>query len=269
MPNWFYYDNDLQKQGPFNNKKLKELAARGDIVLETLVETEEGQQVKAKDIKGLFPAAGDSAATPKAKPVPVAEPETNNPFANPFTPTEIPDISSQVVPPSSKIITPSVPVQSDIPAAQTVSPEFLEELLDKALKKQQQSAQPSGLGGLLSSKGYDTSQYQYRCVLGPPSVFKYEGYKLEQARKRALDELAQILADLPGSPWEFCYATKIKVIAEERPALGGCLAMLIPGLGQAAKLKKSMTKQAGQLTGTEALGAEAETIAVYIYRKRR
>ncbi|MDR0522793.1 MAG: DUF4339 domain-containing protein [Planctomycetaceae bacterium] len=71
MANWFYYDNNGQKQGPVTGSQLKQLAAQGLVLPETVIETETGRQVTAKEVKGLLsepatvhvplPAAEDSA----------------------------------------------------------------------------------------------------------------------------------------------------------------------------------------------------------------
>ncbi|MDR3232512.1 MAG: SUMF1/EgtB/PvdO family nonheme iron enzyme [Planctomycetaceae bacterium] len=53
MANWYYYDNDLQKQGPINDTQVKILAGNGRIRPETIMETETGQQGLAGQIPGL------------------------------------------------------------------------------------------------------------------------------------------------------------------------------------------------------------------------
>ncbi|MDR3232513.1 MAG: hypothetical protein LBT46_02385 [Planctomycetaceae bacterium] len=53
MANWYYYDNDLQKQGPINGTQVKILAGNGRIRPDTIMENETGQQGLAKQIPGL------------------------------------------------------------------------------------------------------------------------------------------------------------------------------------------------------------------------
>ena len=53
MPNWFYYDNGGQKQGPVTGGQLKGLAKAGQITPETIVETEEGKTAPAGKVQGL------------------------------------------------------------------------------------------------------------------------------------------------------------------------------------------------------------------------
>ncbi|MDO4583173.1 MAG: hypothetical protein Q4D62_03620 [Planctomycetia bacterium] len=54
MPNWFYFDKDAKK-GPFTSEEFLSLAVSGEIRWETIVETEDGRQTLAKNVKGLFP----------------------------------------------------------------------------------------------------------------------------------------------------------------------------------------------------------------------
>jgi hypothetical protein len=63
MANWFYYDDNGQKQGPIDNAQLKALAEQRVILPETLIETEDGRQGRAGKVKGLFPAAAASNST--------------------------------------------------------------------------------------------------------------------------------------------------------------------------------------------------------------
>jgi hypothetical protein len=55
MANWFYYyDNDTaEKKGLFNLLQIKDLAAKGTIKKDTIVETEEGKQGKAEKISSI------------------------------------------------------------------------------------------------------------------------------------------------------------------------------------------------------------------------
>jgi RsiW-degrading membrane proteinase PrsW (M82 family) len=56
MANWYYYDNNGQKQGLISQQELFDLVAKGVIVQQTRLETETGQQGTAEQIKGLnFP----------------------------------------------------------------------------------------------------------------------------------------------------------------------------------------------------------------------
>ena len=57
MPDFYYTDANGQKRGAFAPQQLKELAARGTITPNTLLETDTGHKGKAGQIKGLFPAA--------------------------------------------------------------------------------------------------------------------------------------------------------------------------------------------------------------------
>ena len=57
MPNFFYFDQANQKQGPVNDQQLKELAARGIIGPNTPLETDTGYQGVAGQIRGLFTTA--------------------------------------------------------------------------------------------------------------------------------------------------------------------------------------------------------------------
>ena len=53
MANWYYYDNNGQKQGPVTGGQLKGLANAGMITPETVVETEEGKKAPARKVQGL------------------------------------------------------------------------------------------------------------------------------------------------------------------------------------------------------------------------
>jgi len=53
MPNFFYYDANGQKQGPFNGQQLQELATQGAISPTTPLETDGGQKGTAGQIRGL------------------------------------------------------------------------------------------------------------------------------------------------------------------------------------------------------------------------
>jgi len=77
MSNWFYYDHSGQKQGPITDGQLKELAMRGTISPQTVVETEAGKSAPAGKIKGLT-FRGAAQPTPKRS----AE---SNPFVAPIS----------------------------------------------------------------------------------------------------------------------------------------------------------------------------------------
>jgi hypothetical protein len=56
MANFFYYDENGTKQGLITPQEMKTLAKNGTVTPETIVENEQGQRGKAKQIKGLtFP----------------------------------------------------------------------------------------------------------------------------------------------------------------------------------------------------------------------
>ncbi|MDR0521790.1 MAG: CD225/dispanin family protein, partial [Planctomycetaceae bacterium] len=55
MANWFYYDSFDFKQGPITQEDLQSLVAQGIITPQTKMETEDGKQGLAGQIKGLFP----------------------------------------------------------------------------------------------------------------------------------------------------------------------------------------------------------------------
>jgi hypothetical protein len=54
MANFFYFDQNNQKQGPVTEQQLKELAAQGLISPDTPMEAD-GHQGTAGQIPGLFP----------------------------------------------------------------------------------------------------------------------------------------------------------------------------------------------------------------------
>ena len=62
---WFYYDETGEKQGPFTQRQLKNLAEQGIITPKTQVENSEGQSSLARKIKGLkFPSLTSDASEP-------------------------------------------------------------------------------------------------------------------------------------------------------------------------------------------------------------
>jgi RNA polymerase subunit RPABC4/transcription elongation factor Spt4 len=62
MPNYFYFDQINQKQGPVSEQQLKALAAQGVIGPNTPMETDGGHKGIAGQIPGLFAAAPPSTA---------------------------------------------------------------------------------------------------------------------------------------------------------------------------------------------------------------
>ena len=71
MANFFYFDQDNQKQGPVSEEQLKELATQGLINPNTPMETDTGHQGTAGQIPGIFPP-NPFAASPFAASAPVA-----------------------------------------------------------------------------------------------------------------------------------------------------------------------------------------------------
>ena len=63
MANWYFYDRQGRKQGPFTDKQLRFFVTAKRVVPDTLMETDDGQKGTAGDIPGLFPV---SAAVPTA-----------------------------------------------------------------------------------------------------------------------------------------------------------------------------------------------------------
>jgi len=63
MTNYFYIDAYGQKQGPYKDQQLKELAAQGIITPNTSLETDTGHKGMAGQIPGLFPPAQTTQAT--------------------------------------------------------------------------------------------------------------------------------------------------------------------------------------------------------------
>ncbi|MBO7680461.1 MAG: CD225/dispanin family protein [Thermoguttaceae bacterium] len=61
--NWFYYDQQGQKVGPITDLELRELIDQGLILPDTKLETDTGHSGKARQVPGLFAAAGQSAPT--------------------------------------------------------------------------------------------------------------------------------------------------------------------------------------------------------------
>ncbi|MBR2586488.1 MAG: CD225/dispanin family protein [Thermoguttaceae bacterium] len=61
MSDWFYYDQQGQKIGPITDSELRELIDQGLILPDTKLETDTGHTGKARQVPGLFPAAGQNA----------------------------------------------------------------------------------------------------------------------------------------------------------------------------------------------------------------
>jgi len=66
MPNFFYFDQNYQKQGPVSEERLRELAAQGLITPNSPVESDTGH----KGVAGQLPSLtfGTAAPTPSAQP---------------------------------------------------------------------------------------------------------------------------------------------------------------------------------------------------------
>ncbi|MBR2586489.1 MAG: CD225/dispanin family protein [Thermoguttaceae bacterium] len=60
--NWFYYDQQGQKIGPISDLELRELIDKGLILPDTKLETDTGHSGKARQVPGLFAAAGQNAS---------------------------------------------------------------------------------------------------------------------------------------------------------------------------------------------------------------
>ena len=54
MPSWFYYNELRTRTGPVTAERMKLLVSIGTIKPETVIETENGQQGYAKNVRGLF-----------------------------------------------------------------------------------------------------------------------------------------------------------------------------------------------------------------------
>ncbi|MDR1268377.1 MAG: DUF4870 domain-containing protein [Planctomycetaceae bacterium] len=54
MANWYYYDNNGQKQGPITSAQLQTLVANKIVIPATKIVTEDGRETVAGSINGLF-----------------------------------------------------------------------------------------------------------------------------------------------------------------------------------------------------------------------
>ena len=70
MSNYFYFDENGYKYGPFNGQKLRELAIQGAITPNTHMETDTGQKGTAGQIPGLFAAVPSQPDQPVPSPAP-------------------------------------------------------------------------------------------------------------------------------------------------------------------------------------------------------
>ena len=88
MANWYYFDNNGQKQGPYSGGQLKWLAKNGKITPETIVETEDGKTAPARKVKGLTFIAPTPPTETEINGIaqPQAEPKPSPRYApSPFT----------------------------------------------------------------------------------------------------------------------------------------------------------------------------------------
>lgn len=103
MTDWFYYDEEARKQGPYSGGQLRGLVRQGIIEPKTVIETAEGERFLAEEVKGLMPAQPSaSPSSPEANPFTAPLPTETNPFTapmpsetNPFT---LPTASPPTVP---------------------------------------------------------------------------------------------------------------------------------------------------------------------------
>ena len=78
MANWYFYESQ-QKYGPITTDQLKILVEQGRIVKETIIESEDGRQSVAGQVKGLvFPELPPVFVTP---PIQDDKPEVRRPHA--------------------------------------------------------------------------------------------------------------------------------------------------------------------------------------------
>ena len=67
MANFFYFDANSNKNGPYNEQQLQSLAAQGIITPTTPLETDAGHKGTAGQIRGLFNAPPTQSAMPTAR----------------------------------------------------------------------------------------------------------------------------------------------------------------------------------------------------------
>jgi hypothetical protein len=53
MVNWFCYDSNGPKRGPYSGEQVKWLAKNGKLTPETIIETIDGKTIQAGKVKGL------------------------------------------------------------------------------------------------------------------------------------------------------------------------------------------------------------------------
>ena len=80
MSNWFYYDSNAQKQGPYTSAQFKELAKQGVVTPDTMIETDEGKTAPARRMKGLTFAHAVQPQAPPQPPAAVPPPALTNFF---------------------------------------------------------------------------------------------------------------------------------------------------------------------------------------------
>jgi len=99
MADWYYFDSDNQKQGPYSGSQIVQLAQQGTITRNTLVETPNGQISPAKDVirkPSSQPSVEDNPFT-------AAMPTEENPFAAPMpTPNQAAASKSVPIPKEKK-----------------------------------------------------------------------------------------------------------------------------------------------------------------------
>ncbi len=122
MPNFFYYSQAGQKQGPVTGPELQSRTTQGIIMPETIVENEQGKQTQAKNIKGLiFPKAAPSPLPPTPLPTPLPIIQSNAQSSPPPTlvaspvPSQLPVFASTAPPmtvdhPAGTLAHPPMPV---------------------------------------------------------------------------------------------------------------------------------------------------------------
>ena len=77
MANWFVYDSQNIKRGPFTSAQLKAFADKGKINPNTAIETENGRKAKAGQVRGLFSTETVATSDDKTKPSSQSSPAKN------------------------------------------------------------------------------------------------------------------------------------------------------------------------------------------------